>query len=134
MSQQTLDRLRNENLKLTKQKNELEKNEKRTAQPSMNRSTDFLSKRATKSRYISKSTRMEIQVRDQGQCQFVSPISRKQCQAKHQLQLDHKMPYAKGGSNETQNLQLLCPSHNKLRAIEEFGFEKMKKYLLALRR
>ncbi len=91
------------------------------------------SKPESKSRYVSKRTVREIKHRDQHQCQYVDPETKKQCSARHHLQIEHKIPFAKGGSFDLQNLELLCPSHNRLRAAQQFGFGKMEKYLPSLR-
>ncbi|MEZ0391556.1 MAG: HNH endonuclease [Pseudobdellovibrionaceae bacterium] len=53
----------------------------------------------------------------------------KQCQAQFYLQAEHIVPFAKGGTHELSNLELLCPAHNRLRAVQQFGIKKMKNYL-----
>ena len=67
--------------------------------------------------------------RDQGACQYVDPKSGRKCGAKRALEVEHKIPYAMGGKTELENLELLCRSHNGLRAIEVYGAKKMSKYL-----
>jgi 5-methylcytosine-specific restriction endonuclease McrA len=51
------------------------------------------------------------------------------CRSTHALQIDHIQPVAKGGSNEPDNLRLLCRSCNQRSAIREFGADKMQAYL-----
>jgi 5-methylcytosine-specific restriction endonuclease McrA len=46
------------------------------------------------------------------QCEFVSPITRRRCEAKHFVESDHIIAVALGGSNEIENLQALCRQHN----------------------
>jgi 5-methylcytosine-specific restriction endonuclease McrA len=91
------------------------------------------SKTASKSRYISRFTLREIKQRDQRQCQYRDPKTHRQCEAKFFLQNEHIIPFAKGGTNEISNLQQLCPAHNRLRAVEQYGINKMKKYLPLLK-
>lgn len=85
------------------------------------------------SRYISASIRRFVSARDQGRCQYVAPVSKRQCHARFHLQHEHVYPFAKGGKASTQNLQLLCANHNKLRAIQVFGAKKMQKHLPSIR-
>lgn len=76
----------------------------------------------TRSRYITQRTRREVRERDGHQCSYVSPDG-KRCSEKHALQIDHKHPYAVGGSNRADNLRMLCPSHNRFCAEEFYGKE-----------
>jgi 5-methylcytosine-specific restriction endonuclease McrA len=91
------------------------------------------SRPAAKSRYISQFTLRKIKQRDQHRCQYKDPKTHRQCEAKFFLQSEHIIPFAKGGSSEISNLQLLCPTHNRLRAIEQYGINKIKNYLPQLR-
>jgi 5-methylcytosine-specific restriction endonuclease McrA len=52
-----------------------------------------------------------------------------QCGGSRNLEIDHIVPFAKGGSSELANLRLLCRSCNQRAAIEKFGNEKMSRYL-----
>jgi len=54
-------------------------------------------------------------------CEYVDPQSGKRCDSKFALELDHIQPLALGGTEEVQNLQLLCRSHNSRRAVKTFG-------------
>ena len=91
------------------------------------------SKPESKSRYISKVTFRKVKERDQHQCQYMDPETKKKCSAQYHLQIEHKIPFAKGGSSELQNLELLCPVYNRLRAAQHFGFKKMENYFPSLR-
>ena len=42
--------------------------------------------------------------------------------------IDHVIPYAKGGDNSPGNLRLLCAKHNKLEAERAYGAGHMKKF------
>ncbi len=81
------------------------------------------------SRYISKSVRLQVWMRDQGRCTFIDTISKRKCESNHRLQYEHIRPFAMGGDSSAINLRLLCQAHNNLMAIHQFGEEKMKRYL-----
>ena len=53
-----------------------------------------------RSRYLTLQTRREVWARDGGKC-----IA---CGSKLDLEFDHIIPFSKGGSNETPNIQILC--------------------------
>ncbi|MEO1672395.1 MAG: HNH endonuclease [Cyanobacteria bacterium J06631_2] len=55
------------------------------------------------SRYISKSVRVSVLHRDKYKCVFCGRDSQQ-----IELQIDHIIPFSKGGSNERDNLQTLC--------------------------
>jgi 5-methylcytosine-specific restriction enzyme A len=56
-----------------------------------------------RSRYISKSIRVAALHRDNYRCVFCGRTSKQV-----ELQIDHILPFSKGGSNEIDNLQTLC--------------------------
>jgi hypothetical protein len=85
-----------------------------------------------KSRYISVSVRRKVQIRDRNQCQYKDPATGRRCEENLKLQIEHKQPFAKGGDSNPENLQLLCANHNRLRAVQQFGVQKMQKYLPSL--
>ena len=72
------------------------------------------------SRYIKKDIVRKIHDRASGQCEYVSAKTGKRCNGTLFLEIDHIVPWARGGSNEFRNLQLLCGPHNKLKAEHEF--------------
>lgn len=55
-------------------------------------------------------------------CQYEDPITKKQCGSRWNLQIDHIEPRWAGGSNELENLRLLCALHNRSRYREQAGF------------
>jgi hypothetical protein len=69
-----------------------------------------------KSRHIPAKTRRQIFSRDQGRCQFQDPLTKRSCNSRHGLQLDHIKPYAEGGNHSPENLRLLCGAHNRWRS------------------
>jgi hypothetical protein len=81
----------------------------------------------SRTRHIPQTVRDEVFVRDGGRCTYVGPDGRR-CGETWNLEIDHIIPYAKGGSNAPENLRLLCPAHNRLAAEREFGGEHMEKY------
>jgi hypothetical protein len=83
-------------------------------------------------RYIRKQVRAATLLRSQGQCEFVDSLSKKRCESRHRLQFEHRMAHALGGSREADNIAHFCASHNQLRAIETFGYEKMAGFVLDL--
>lgn len=68
------------------------------------------------SRYVSNQTKMDVLVRDDHKCQV--------CSSTENLEFDHIIPVSKGGSSESDNLQLLCRSCNRskrARSHDEFA-------------
>ncbi len=78
------------------------------------------------SRYIPRAVAAEVWQRDEGRCTYTAPLSGQRCECKRGLQIDHKIPFARGGSSsQPENLRLLCPQHNRLAADDIFGTEFM---------
>lgn len=73
------------------------------------------------SRYIPAAVRHFVFMRDRGQCQ--------NCRSSRLVQVDHIIAFAKGGTNEPENLRLLCRACNQRRAIDVFGMKKMQSFL-----
>src|SRR5262249_43867180 len=73
-----------------------------------------------RSRYIPVATRDRVTLRDSHRCTYVSPDGLR-CTATSGVEVDHVVPFARGGSNEESNLRLLCRAHNQLMAEREFG-------------
>ena len=46
------------------------------------------------------------------QCEFQDDKTGRRCESKHQLEIDHKIPKAKGGGDCISNLRVLCKQHN----------------------
>lgn len=62
-------------------------------------------------------------------CTYVSRITGQRCECRSELQVEHIVPRAKNGSNNPENLTILCRQHNLKRAIEEFGRKKMQRWI-----
>ncbi len=78
-------------------------------------------------RFIPQAIKDQIFKRDGGQCAYRGPDGRR-CDSSWNLQVDHIIPFALGGSNSPENLQLLCRRHNQHKAIKDFGKKKIQKH------
>ncbi len=87
--------------------------------------TSEIPKVSKKSRYISKEVRDHVYARDGGCCSFVGRTGRK-CGSVWDIEIDHIVPFAAGGTNEPSNLRLLCRAHNQMHAERVFGREFME--------
>lgn len=87
---------------------------------------------APNSRYINKAVKREIKIRDRHQCQYVDPITKRQCTSKFHLQFDHLKPFSLGGESTVENLRTHCSVHNRLNAVRFFGMQKMKEFVPTL--
>jgi hypothetical protein len=63
----------------------------------------------------------QIWKRAQSCCEHIDTNSKSRCTSKFALETDHIISLALGGSNNIENLRLLCRSHNSRRAIKTFG-------------
>jgi hypothetical protein len=61
-------------------------------------------------------------------CEYVDPKTKKRCESTYQLEIDHIIPRALGGSDEPGNLRCLCKQHNLLAAEQKLGRDFMRKY------
>jgi hypothetical protein len=61
-------------------------------------------------------------------CEYVDPVTKQRCNSTHNLQVDHIIPKAKGGTNQLSNLRCLCRQHNLHAAEQIFGREHMIKF------
>jgi len=62
------------------------------------------------------------------QCEYMDKVSGRRCECKFGLQREHVIPIAMGGTNELSNMELLCATHNQLRARQIFGNSKIDMY------
>ena len=77
-----------------------------------------------KRRRIRQAVRRQVAERDAERCCHVGPDGRR-CEARAFLQLHHKRPWALGGTDSVDNLQLLCGAHNRLMAELELGADRV---------
>jgi hypothetical protein len=57
----------------------------------------------------------------QGQCSFVDPLTKRRCECRYGLEIDHEIPWSKNGATTTKNLRLLCGTHHRLVTVRHFG-------------
>jgi hypothetical protein len=71
---------------------------------------------------IPAKTRRLVWMRAEGKCQFVDFETGEQCGSRYFLEIDHSIKsVALGGSNDPENLRLLCRGHNARAAVKIFG-------------
>jgi hypothetical protein len=73
---------------------------------------------------VSRAARRATFERDGTQCTYVAADGTRCC-ATGFLQIDHIDARARGGSNDDDNLRVLCYAHNQLHAEETFGRDHM---------
>lgn len=73
-----------------------------------------------RSRYIPQKVRHLVWQKAQGKCTYRDPRTGNHCHSTFRLQIEHKTPFAQGGSHSPENLTLFCAAHN-LRAAEKLG-------------
>jgi hypothetical protein len=78
-------------------------------------------------RHIPQSIRDKIFERDGGRCSYIGKDGTR-CNSDWNLQIDHIVPYAKGGDSSPDNLRLLCAKHNRLAAEREYGRKHMDRF------
>lgn len=73
-----------------------------------------------KSRYIPASIRVSVLHRDSYQCVFCGRNAKQV-----QLEVDHIIPFSKGGSNDCSNLQTLCIDCNRGKGARRLKLRKI---------
>ncbi len=81
----------------------------------------------TKWRGIPVAVRDAVYVRDGGRCTFVG-TAQQRCDSTHDVEIDHRQPVARGGTNDIENLRLLCSTHNRSEAERVFGVAWMQQF------
>jgi 5-methylcytosine-specific restriction endonuclease McrA len=76
----------------------------------------------TKRKYISVKVKRAVFARANHCCELIHSDGRR-CQSKFQLQTDHVVPLACGGTNDFENLRALCGVHNRSEA-ERWGLSR----------
>ena len=71
---------------------------------------------ARKRGYIRVAVRRRVLARAGYCCEFVDEETQHKCRTTYQVQVDHHIPFACGGSDEETNLRALCRTHNLLAA------------------
>ena len=93
--------------------------------------TPQLPVRPTPRVYISKAIRQEAWRRSGGRCERVTQKGVR-CANRKMLELDHRIPLAHGGSNDSINLRLVCRQCNQYEAQRILSTELMKKFIPSL--
>lgn len=78
------------------------------------------------SRYIPQPIKQFVWRRDNAQCAYVDSKTKRRCEGKRQLELDHIQPFALDGETSTENLRLTCRAHNQMLAMDVFGRKKIE--------
>jgi len=81
---------------------------------------DFDRSKSSSRRHVPRETRRRLVERDGSCCSFVGDDGTR-CTARAFLEVDHRQPWARGGSDELENLRWLCRAHNQLQAERDFG-------------
>jgi 5-methylcytosine-specific restriction endonuclease McrA len=84
--------------------------------------------RINNTRNIPAAIRDKIYKRDGGRCTFVGENG-KRCNSTWNLEIDHIVPFARGGNNSPGNLRLLCAKHNFMEAARTYGKDFMGKFI-----
>ena len=64
---------------------------------------------------IPRSLRALVHAKSGGECSYVDPLSKRKCRGRHFLEIDHIVPLYRGGTNNLNNLQLMCSAHNQVK-------------------
>jgi 5-methylcytosine-specific restriction endonuclease McrA len=79
-----------------------------------------------RSRHIPKAVRDQVVLRDNEQCTRTGADGHR-CTAKHNLHIDHIVPWASGGTHDPENLRVLCAANNQHEARRAFGPRRIPK-------
>jgi hypothetical protein len=97
---------------------------KRTAQPKSRISV----KRRGRLNYYGKEFDRTLWQRAGSRCEFIDKKTGRRCDCTFGLQREHVVPLGLGGTNELSNMQLLCRTHNQLRARQAYGDSKINRH------
>ncbi|MBW1907503.1 MAG: HNH endonuclease [Deltaproteobacteria bacterium] len=77
-------------------------------------------KKKGRGRGIPARARREVFERDEGRCAFTDAEGRR-CSSTWQVEFHHRVPYARGGTHDVENIELRCRAHNQHEAEVEYG-------------
>jgi 5-methylcytosine-specific restriction endonuclease McrA len=66
---------------------------------------------------LKQAKRDEVKLRDGARCRYLYANGHR-CSQMRYLQIHHVIPKAQGGSDDMENLTLLCPQHHRLIHLE----------------
>jgi hypothetical protein len=78
--------------------------------------------------HLNVATKREVWKRDQGRCQYVDPKTDRKCGSQYFVQIEHRVPVCRGGTNDPANLTLHCFHHNQLTATQTLGRAFMSRF------
>ena len=84
-------------------------------------------KSGSKTRAIPAQARREVFNRDEGRCAFVDTEGRR-CSSTWQVEFHHRIPYARGGTHDIDNVELRCRAHNQYEAELGYGALFMERH------
>ncbi len=71
-------------------------------------------------RHIPAAVRRAVHERDASRCRFVD-LQGRRCSERRQLEFHHRHPFGMGGDHSTENISLLCSTHNRCLAEHDYG-------------
>ena len=78
-------------------------------------------------RHIPAAIRRAVHQRDAGRCRYVDETGRR-CPERHRLEYHHIHPFGMGGAHTSENLRLMCRTHNSYLAEHDYGLKAMAAY------
>jgi hypothetical protein len=75
------------------------------------------------------SPRCQVFLKAQGKCEYQDPETGQVCGSRQQVEVDHRLPRALGGTDEPKNLRCLCRKHNQYEAERLLGSKVMEKFI-----
>lgn len=97
------------------------------ARERLGESKNELHQKAPEMKSLPLATKRLAWVRAESRCEFRT-ANGSRCFSKHTLEFDHVKPRAHGGSDEPNNLRLLCRAHHRLLTTDIFGRSKMQPF------
>jgi 5-methylcytosine-specific restriction endonuclease McrA len=99
---------------------------KRFAQTSVPRRTLKQTATAPRSRHIPAAVRRAVVERDGKRCRFADAQGRR-CSERNRLDFHHVYPFGRGGGHSPANVGLLCETHNRLMAEQDYGRKTLER-------
>ncbi len=79
---------------------------------------------------VKTSIRRFVLQRANGRCEYRDPITSRVCGSRLQVEVDHIIPRALGGTNGLHNLRCLCRKHNAMMAEKTLGKDRANAWRL----
>ena len=78
-----------------------------------------------RTRHVPADVRREVVARDGLRCAFVDPKTGRRCGSNQRLELEHHVPFGRGGAHDADAMSLYCRAHNQFTARREFGAKQI---------